>query len=198
MTMTTAKRMKSTTWRPSIPRLSWDHATFRGKTDFSTGSLHGKSDIDKNRESTFYGPRPVDQVGYQRVDLSGEVVFSPDALPHRRRCVLGVSLSYLGRGFITKRGHWVGFFGCSNKAANVVRDSYLQPKSWPDLCAYFRLLAKYNIRHLTFDCDILPAFAGISNTLRPSFPGGFLFGMPEIFLDIALLWRPVGPSETRI
>lgn len=34
-------------------------------------------------------------------------------------------------------------------------------------------------------------------TIRPSFPGGLLFGMPELFLDVALLWRHLGYSRRR-
>ncbi|PMD58619.1 HET-domain-containing protein [Hyaloscypha bicolor E] len=86
---------------------------------------------------------------------------------------------------------------CSREKADIFRDSYMQPLSWPNLHMYLQLVAAYNNRDLTFDYDILPAFAGITTTLSPSFPGGFLFGMPELFFDVALLWRPLGPSRRR-
>jgi hypothetical protein len=45
-------------------------------------------------------------------------------------------------------------------------------------------------RELTFPSDCIAAFSGILIYLEPHFPGGFLFGMPELWFDIALLWEP--------
>ncbi|KAJ8121973.1 hypothetical protein ONZ43_g1710 [Nemania bipapillata] len=84
---------------------------------------------------------------------------------------------------------------CNEKMANIFRDSYFP--SWPNLHMYLQLVAAYNNRRLTFDDDILAAFAGITTSLNSTFQGGFLFGLPEIFLDIALLWRPMGPCRRR-
>ncbi|KAI1746307.1 heterokaryon incompatibility protein-domain-containing protein [Xylaria scruposa] len=85
---------------------------------------------------------------------------------------------------------------CNEKLANIFRDSYFP--SWPNLHMYLQLVAAYNNRQLTFDDDILAAFAGITTSLTSTFQGGFLFGLPEIFLDVALLWRPMGPCRRRI
>ncbi|KAI0552572.1 HET-domain-containing protein [Xylaria curta] len=85
---------------------------------------------------------------------------------------------------------------CNEELADIFRDSYFP--SWPNLHMYLQLVAAYNNRQLTFDDDILAAFAGITTSLNSSFQGGFLFGLPEIFLDVALLWRPVGPCRRRI
>ncbi|KAL8366521.1 hypothetical protein RB595_005018 [Gaeumannomyces hyphopodioides] len=84
---------------------------------------------------------------------------------------------------------------CGKKLADIFRDSYFPP--WPNLHMYLQLVAAYNNRQLTFDDDILAAFAGITTSLRSAFQGGFLFGLPEIFLDVALLWRPMGPCRRR-
>lgn len=62
---------------------------------------------------------------------------------------------------------------------------------------YMQLVSAYNTRDLTFDDDVLAAFAGITTSLGSSFEGGFLFGLPEVFLDVVLLWRPLGPCRRR-
>ncbi|RFN52618.1 tol protein [Fusarium flagelliforme] len=65
-----------------------------------------------------------------------------------------------------------------------------QHPPWPDLDEYARYVMEYSARKLTLVDDTLPAFAGITHVLSRSFPGGFIYGMPIMFLDIALLWRP--------
>jgi len=83
---------------------------------------------------------------------------------------------------------------CNKKLADIFRSQYFPP--WPNLHMYLQLVAAYNNRELTFDDDVLAAFAGITSSLS-SFEGGFLYGLPEIFLDVALLWRPLGPCRRR-
>jgi hypothetical protein len=61
---------------------------------------------------------------------------------------------------------------------------------WPDLQVWGSLVSQFNKRDLTFDKDVIDAFAGIETAGRPSFPGGFLLGMPQFFFDIAMLWQP--------
>jgi hypothetical protein len=68
---------------------------------------------------------------------------------------------------------------------------------WPDLQMYRQLVENYSKRTLSFPCDSISAFAGIVTTLRGSFPGGFLFGLPETYFDIALLWQPGVPVQDR-
>ncbi|KAI1109253.1 HET-domain-containing protein [Nemania sp. NC0429] len=64
---------------------------------------------------------------------------------------------------------------CNNKLSDIFRDSYFP--SWPNLHMYLQLVAAYSNRQLTFDEDIVAAF---------------------IFLDVALLWRPMGPCRRRV
>jgi hypothetical protein len=45
--------------------------------------------------------------------------------------------------------------------------------------------------------DMLNAFAGILATLQPSFPHGFIQGLPEFFFDVALLWRRFESKSAR-
>ncbi|KAM4054635.1 heterokaryon incompatibility protein [Hirsutella rhossiliensis] len=65
-----------------------------------------------------------------------------------------------------------------------------QHSPWPDLDEYARICMDYSCRRLTLVDDTLPAFAGITHVLSRVFAGGFVYGMPLLFLDIALLWRP--------
>ncbi|KAF7883927.1 hypothetical protein EAF00_011239 [Botryotinia globosa] len=63
--------------------------------------------------------------------------------------------------------------------------------SYPDFGLYMDLICPYNGRKLTDDKDGLSACLGILNRLAPSFPGGFIQGLPIFFLDYALLWQPL-------
>ena len=62
--------------------------------------------------------------------------------------------------------------------------------SMPSLRLWGQLVEDYSARNLTFDGDIVRAFAGATEVLRPTFPGGVLHGTPRFFFDIALLWQP--------
>ncbi|KAF4973567.1 hypothetical protein FSARC_176 [Fusarium sarcochroum] len=68
---------------------------------------------------------------------------------------------------------------------------------WPNLEEFYRLATSYSRRELTFLTDVLPAFAGITTALTRCFPGGFLFGLPEIAFDVALLWRTLDGGSFR-
>ncbi|KAK8910383.1 hypothetical protein ACHAPF_002365 [Botrytis cinerea] len=70
--------------------------------------------------------------------------------------------------------------------------------SYPDLGLYMDLICPYNGRKLTDDKDGLSACLGILNRLAPSFPGGFIQGLPTLFLDYALLWQPLKECYRRI
>jgi hypothetical protein len=69
--------------------------------------------------------------------------------------------------------------------------------SVPNLHCWRKLVEKYRRRKLTYDSDVLDAFAGVTAALRQAFPGGFLYGLPEMFFDLALLWQPqiMTPTE---
>jgi len=49
----------------------------------------------------------------------------------------------------------------------------------------------------TFPGDVLAAFDGLTSTIGCNFDGGFIWGIPEMFFDAALLWR-VDVPERRI
>jgi hypothetical protein len=58
----------------------------------------------------------------------------------------------------------------------------------PSLANISGLIHAFNDRCLTYPQDVLRAFAGISAMLHRTYPGGLIFGHPEFFFDISLLW----------
>ncbi|KAL6698437.1 heterokaryon incompatibility domain-containing protein [Trichoderma pleuroticola] len=58
----------------------------------------------------------------------------------------------------------------------------------PDLSVLGNVLRSYNNLGLTYPEDALPAIAGLLKLFSPSFEGGFLFGMPVMCFEAALLW----------
>ncbi|KAH3951838.1 hypothetical protein HBH98_069290 [Parastagonospora nodorum] len=65
--------------------------------------------------------------------------------------------------------------------------------------SYFKiLLEEFVNRELTFQADSLDAISGILTALIASFPAGFLFGLPEVFFDISLLWQAGGALHDRL
>ena len=69
---------------------------------------------------------------------------------------------------------------------------------WPHLGHLKKLLEKFMVRELTYPCDSLDAFAGIFKSMENAFPGGFHYGLPELYFDISLLWQPAGILKDRI
>lgn len=67
----------------------------------------------------------------------------------------------------------------------------LRVPTWPDFSIYADLVCPYNGRELSYEEDGLSAFLGILNYLAPAFTQGFLFGLPKLYLDHALLWQPL-------
>jgi hypothetical protein len=88
-------------------------------------------------------------------------------------------------------GHWTeGFTG--EELLPMVQSTELSRISspWPDIAYLAKLVRLYGARSLTYEKDALAAFSGIIDVLSYQFQGGFLYGMPELFFDIALLWSP--------
>jgi len=69
---------------------------------------------------------------------------------------------------------------------------------WPDLHQYARLVGSYNNRRLTHQSDGSQAFSAIINALSRSFQKGFVHGVPELYFDFGLLWRPNTPTRRRV
>ncbi|KAL1857552.1 hypothetical protein Daus18300_010310 [Diaporthe australafricana] len=68
----------------------------------------------------------------------------------------------------------------------------------PDFKFYIELVCRYSNRNLTYDQDVLPAFSGVIEAFsRQTFRGGFVSGLPALFLDSALLWQPLLKARRR-
>lgn len=74
--------------------------------------------------------------------------------------------------------------------------AYRQPQ-WPDLDSWDSLVGEYNSRKLTFDRDIINAFAGAAAIFQGHFDGGLLWGIPEMFFDHCITWKPFGALRRR-
>jgi hypothetical protein len=61
--------------------------------------------------------------------------------------------------------------------------------TFADMLAFQTLVNGFNDRQLTYADDAMDAFSGVLTALAPKFIGGFLWGSPVMFLDLALLWR---------
>jgi hypothetical protein len=73
-------------------------------------------------------------------------------------------------------------------------------KSWistlPSLRDWSIAVDTFSGRQLTYETDVTRAFAGAYTALGRTFPGNVVKGLPQFFLDIALLWLP-SPQGSR-
>ncbi|KYK60021.1 tol protein [Drechmeria coniospora] len=84
---------------------------------------------------------------------------------------------------------------CANSTSTALLGYRHAP--WPDLDEFARIAIDYSTRKVTFVDDSLPAFEGISRLLSNVFAGGVVYGMPLVFLDAALLWKPQATIRRR-
>lgn len=86
----------------------------------------------------------------------------------------------------------------ANNNANRQLSQALTSLSMPDFRLYRELICRYNYRDLTHAQDALPAISGVLDALARGFSGGFIGGLPAVFLDAALLWQPFLKGKRRI
>lgn len=67
----------------------------------------------------------------------------------------------------------------------------LKAHKLPVLGEYEALVNSYNKRNFTYAEDALFAFAGVATRLAEKFDRGLISGLPELFFDMCLLWRPL-------
>ncbi len=60
------------------------------------------------------------------------------------------------------------------------------------------MVSNYSSRILTFDDDIVNAFAEVIEVIGPLFPDGFHYNLPETFFDLALLWQSTDGVRRRL
>jgi hypothetical protein len=71
------------------------------------------------------------------------------------------------------------------------------PDWYPCIELYQFSVKRYLGRQLTYESDILPAFAGMISLLQNRHAGPFYHGLPGKFFDIALLWSSARTCERR-
>ncbi|OAA77697.1 Heterokaryon incompatibility [Akanthomyces lecanii RCEF 1005] len=123
------------------------------------------------------------------------VFFFEDTVTWECHCDLWQGTGAGGGGF-GRGGLWKGKKPeCTNRIASSAFG--FQHSPWPDMDEYARIAADYSARRVTQVDDTLRAFSGITTVLARVFPGGFIYGMPLMFLDSALLWRPQASIRRR-
>ncbi|KAH7092185.1 heterokaryon incompatibility protein-domain-containing protein [Paraphoma chrysanthemicola] len=81
---------------------------------------------------------------------------------------------------------------------NTIDDARLMFYSpFPDLLGLLKLIVAYNQKDLTYNEDIFKAFEAPLLALGYNFHGGFLCGLPVMFLDAAILWQ-AGREESLV
>ncbi|KAI1455344.1 heterokaryon incompatibility protein-domain-containing protein [Annulohypoxylon moriforme] len=100
--------------------------------------------------------------------------------------------------FINKELHWE--CSCSmwheDTTFGEEIDQYINPRihtilaGFPDMGSMNDIITEYNRKELRYDEDALPAISGLLSITSRSFTGGFLYGLPQMFFDRALGWRP--------
>ena len=61
---------------------------------------------------------------------------------------------------------------------------------------YADMVRRYTLREMTCSSDALKAFAGLLHVLESNFKCTIVYGIPEILVDAALLWRPAPINQT--
>ncbi|KXX75465.1 Heterokaryon incompatibility protein 6, OR allele [Madurella mycetomatis] len=110
-----------------------------------------------------------------------------EALFSRRLLVCNGTVSWFCRNFRSEE--WMA---CEHGAADTRHETpgfILDVPDWPDIMQLARMVLEYAKRDLTFENDVLAAFAGATTVLSRSFRPGFHFGLPEMFFDVCLLWE---------
>ncbi|KAM0541272.1 hypothetical protein ACHAPJ_013317 [Fusarium lateritium] len=67
----------------------------------------------------------------------------------------------------------------------------------PSLNTLSNLTRSFNAKNLRFEEDVFNAFAGYSTYLNSIFPGGLIYGHPQLFFDISLCWSPINSVRRR-
>ncbi|KAM0395316.1 hypothetical protein ACHAQC_005165 [Fusarium culmorum] len=76
----------------------------------------------------------------------------------------------------------------------IGHDAYLKLPSLNRLSA---LVEIFNTKTLRYGEDVYSAFSGYNTHLNSIFPHGLVYGLPQLFFDIALCWKPSGLAQRR-
>jgi hypothetical protein len=76
--------------------------------------------------------------------------------------------------------------------------SQVQFSALPDVKQYVDMAYEFATRKLTYPQDAWNAISSLLSVMSSSFVGGFISGLPEMFLNEALLWQPREPMQRRV
>ncbi|XXG97884.1 hypothetical protein Hte_004198 [Hypoxylon texense] len=82
----------------------------------------------------------------------------------------------------------LGFYGFYQRHESAYEDTF-RLKETVSIQDYSRWVEDYSARQLSFGTDILNAFAGVESSLSAAWNSKMLYGMPEKYLSICLLWH---------
>lgn len=76
-------------------------------------------------------------------------------------------------------------------APSSYKDKFVgQSPIWPDIDLWGELVMEFNKRKLTYDKDVVDALSGATSVFNSVFNGGILWGIPVMFFDFCILWKP--------
>ena len=165
--------------------------------DDSQGALSGLKDISPPRELE----QQVIQFGDEKLIVRNTQIFSLEhGTPYYERgwTYQELKLSTRKLLFNQRELHWQ--CQCSVWHEETILgtevDKYIDPRlaiiaaGFPDLGALSHAISSYNSRELRYDEDALPGLFGLLSVASRSFTGGFLYGLPEMFFERGLGWKP--------
>lgn len=85
--------------------------------------------------------------------------------------------------------------GQGGSSQGLSRNKFKSP--WQAIQYYYNLVERYTNRNMTNQGDALVALEGVLTILRETMGTHFLFGLPETYLDEALLWVTRRPCNRR-
>jgi hypothetical protein len=144
--------------------------------------------------SVKYAVKPPAEEGREKIWHTRAWTMQERALSQRTLIILDQTVSWIcmqasfdEETFIPSSSDTKACYYC--QVSSVSDTNYVKMTNWPHLDNYCELVSLFTERSMGFADDMLNAFSGILATLEPSFRHGFIQGLPELFFDIALLWR---------
>ncbi|KAJ3475632.1 hypothetical protein NLG97_g9392 [Lecanicillium saksenae] len=117
----------------------------------------------------------------------------------RQEHILARRIVTFGNGQVSwkcQTGHWHEELPLFSEVDREAEDTGLgmMMLGFPQVEMLGDVLASYNQTNLRFEEDAHPAISGLLSVLSRSFPGGFLYGLPEGLFDWALGWSAAQPA----